>query len=75
MRLELEESVKKIDDFDKCSSNIKKIYLTNLVNQLEKIKVFDKWEITLSEYEDMFNEIIDNQRKLCIQDKKTETNV
>jgi len=52
---------------------IKKKYLENLINKLEKIKVFDSWEITLNEYEELFNEIIENQRKTCIQEKKTET--
>ena len=43
------------------------------MNKLEKIKVFDSWEITVNEYEELFNEIIDNQRKVCIQEKKTDT--
>jgi hypothetical protein len=47
--------------------------LENLVNKLEKIKVFDSWEITEIEYEELFNEIIENQRRVCIQEKKTDT--
>lgn len=52
---------------------IKKKFLENLINKLEKIKVFDSWEITLNEYEELFNEIIENQRQTCIKEKKTET--
>ncbi len=47
--------------------------MENLVNKLEKIKVFDNWEITVNEYEELFNEIIENQRKVCIQEKKIDT--
>jgi hypothetical protein len=37
------------------------------------IKVFDSWEITNNEYEELFNEIIENQKKNCIKDKQNET--
>ncbi len=47
--------------------------MENLINKLEKIKVFENWEITSNEYEELFNEIIDIQRKTCISEKKIET--
>lgn len=43
------------------------------MNKLEKIKFFDSWEITLNEYEELFNEIIEYQRNICIEEKKSET--
>jgi hypothetical protein len=53
--------------------HIKNKYLQNLTNKLELIKVFDSWEITNNEYEELFNEIIENQKKICIKDIQIET--
>ena len=61
------------DNFNKCSIRLKNKYLQGLINKLEKIKVFDSWEITSNEYEELFNEIIEIQRRNCIEEKKKET--
>lgn len=60
------------DNFNKCAVDIKKKCVESLTNRLEKIKVFDSWEILVNEFEDLFNDIIANQRKLCINEKKAE---
>lgn len=52
--------------------NIKKKYLENLLEQLKNICVFNTWEISVNEYEEMFDEIIDSQRKLSLEEKKHE---
>lgn len=62
----------KDDNFNKCATRIKNKYLETLINRLETIKVFDSWEITVTEYEGLFKEIIDIQRRTCISDKKAE---
>jgi hypothetical protein len=54
-----------------CSLNIKKKFLTDLNNKLKKLKAFDKWEVDVN-FEEMFDEIIDNQRRLSLVEKREE---
>jgi hypothetical protein len=73
MRSDLEKEIKNNDNFYAVAVSIKKKYLENLIEQLKIICVFSNWEISISEYEEMFDEIIDSQRKVSLEDKKTET--
>jgi hypothetical protein len=50
---------------------IKKKYLSDLNSKLAKIKAFDTWVVDVN-FEEMFDEIIDNQRKLSLTDKRQE---
>jgi hypothetical protein len=45
-------------------------YLKNLLKNLNDKKVFDNWNITIEEYHNVFDEIIDSQRKQCLDEKK-----
>lgn len=48
---------------------MKEKYLTKLEEELAKLRVFKDWD-TGKESEVIFDEIIDNQRNLCIEGKK-----
>jgi hypothetical protein len=72
MRTELEKENKNNENFIECALAIKKKNMENLIQQLQKICFFSSWEISVSEYEELFDEIIDNQRKLSLEEKKTD---
>lgn len=61
------------DNFFETALRLKKAYLSNLVKKLEDIRLFENWEISIEEYGEMFDEIIENQRKICLDEKKAET--
>jgi hypothetical protein len=61
------------DDFFKISETIKNKYLKILLRNLGEKKVFDSWNINEEEYKDVFDEIIDSQRKVCLDEKKQQT--
>jgi hypothetical protein len=61
------------DDFFKISETIKNKYLKILLRNLGEKKVFDSWNINEEEYKDVFDEIIDSQRKVCLYEKKQQT--
>jgi hypothetical protein len=60
------------DDFYKISESIKSKYLKSLMKNLNEKKVFDYWNISVEEYSDVYDEIIDSQRKVCLDEKKTQ---
>ena len=68
-RTEFEEELKKNDNFYQVSDKLKKKYLEELEIELKKLKVFKTWE-TGTENEVIFDEIIENQRLLCIEENK-----
>ena len=51
------------------SDKLKKKYLEELENELKKIKVFKTWD-TGAENEVIFDDIIENQRIICIEENK-----
>lgn len=54
------------------SKRVKKIYLENLMRQLNSKKAFDSWKISENEYEELFNEIIESLKKIRLAAKKKE---
>jgi hypothetical protein len=42
------------------------------MKNLNDFKVFDYWNITKEEYSDVYDEIIENQRKLCLDEKRNQ---
>lgn len=52
---------------------MKKKNLQSLIKKLEVICYFNDWNLSYDEYEELFDEIIDNLRKVNIQNKKNET--
>jgi hypothetical protein len=63
--------LKLADNFLQCSLGIKKKYLIDLNTKLKKLKAFDTWDVDVN-FEEMFDEIIDNQRKLSLAEKQQE---
>jgi hypothetical protein len=68
-RTEFEEELKKNDNFYQVSDKLKNKYLEEIENELKKIKIFKTWE-TGTENEVIFDELIENQRLLCIEENK-----
>ncbi len=42
------------------------------MNNLKSIQVFDNWVISEEEYGDVFDDIIQSQRRQCLENKKTQ---
>ena len=68
-RAQFEEELKKNDNFYQVSDKLKKQYLDELENELKKLKIFKSWD-TGSENEIIFDEIIENQRTICLEENK-----
>jgi hypothetical protein len=48
-------------------------YLNNLIKNLSDKKVFDYWNVSHEEYSDIFEEIIENQKRICLEEKRNQT--
>ena len=68
-RNQLEKELKTNENFVKLSEVLKQKYLEELENELKKLKIFKAWD-TGSENQVIFDEIIENQRNTCIEEKK-----
>ena len=68
-RADFEEELKKNDNFYQISDKLKKKYLEEIEGELIKLKVFKNWD-TGTENEVIFDELIENQRIVCIEEKK-----
>ena len=68
-REQFEKELKDNENFVKLSEILKKKYLEELENELQKIKIFKAWD-TGSENQIIFDELIENQRNICIEEKK-----
>ena len=60
------------DDFYNNAIKIKKHYLNDLLNKLEDKRVFDDWIISPEQFNEIFDEIIDNQKNICLDEKKNQ---
>jgi len=61
------------ENFLEESGKVKKFYLQNLINKLNAKKAFDSWKISENEYEELFNEIIEDLKKIKLDAKKKDT--
>jgi len=68
-RNEFEKALKVNENFYEISEKLKKKYLEELEEELKKLRVFNEWD-TGKESEVIFDEIIDNQRNICLEEKK-----
>ena len=64
-----DEELKKNNNFYQVSDMLKNKYLEELENELKKMKIFQSWD-TGSENQVIFDELIENQRKNCIEENK-----
>ena len=51
----------------------KAFYLKTLVDSLERKRAFESWKISQKDYEELFNEIIENLRKHLLEEKRNQT--
>ena len=77
MREDLKRQLAKIDDtndnYYTMSENLKKKLLSQLVQKLNSIKAFDSWKVSEEEYSNLFDEIIEDQKKKALNKLKTST--
>ena len=66
---DFEKELKQNENFYEVSEKLKKKYSEKLDEELQKLRVFKEWD-TGKESEVIFDEIIDNQRNICLEDKK-----
>ena len=68
-RTEFEEELKKNDNFYQVSDKLKNKYLSELESELKKLQIFKIWD-TGSENQVIFDELIENQRTICLEENK-----
>jgi hypothetical protein len=74
MRKELQKKLEKIDDnndnYFTISDYLRKNYLNQLVQKLNAKKAFDTWKVSEKEYSNLFDEIIEEQKKKALNKLK-----
>ena len=77
MRKELQKKLANIDDSNEnyftISDQLRKNFLNQLIQKLNTKKAFDSWKINENEYSNLFDEIIDDQKKKAINRLKNTT--
>ena len=77
MREELQTKLLNIDDnnddYITIATNLKNKYLTQLLSKLETKKAFDTWKIGEKEFSNLFDEIIEEQKKKALNKLKAST--
>ncbi|MCQ2815804.1 MAG: 50S ribosome-binding GTPase [archaeon] len=70
-RSALERETRKNDHFCSCAQNVKKDFMKQLKDEVQELQAYDTWEIG-EDTEALFDEIIEHQRQLSLEDKKEE---
>ena len=74
MRKELQKKLENIDDnndnYFTISDYLRKNYLNQLVQKLNSKKAFDTWKVSEKEYSNLFDEIIEEQKKKALNKLK-----
>ena len=77
MRDELQKKLAKIDenndDYMTIATNLKNKYLNQLLQKLETKKAFDTWKSSEKEFANLFDEIINDQKKKALNKLKLST--
>ena len=77
MRRDLQKSALKLDkdneNYLNVTEKLSNQYLKLLVNKLQAKKAFDSWKITEKEYSNIFDEIIEEQKKKVLNKLKNDT--
>ena len=77
MREELQKNLNTIDDsndnYITIANNLKKKYLNQLLTKLNNKKAFDSWNTSEKEFSNLFEEIIEEQKKKALNKLKTST--
>ena len=54
------------------TNKLTSFYLNMLVTKLEQKRAFKSWSNDPKEYSRIFDEVIENQKKKCLEEKKNE---
>ena len=77
MREELQKKLSNIDDnnddYITIATNLKNKYLTQLLTKLETKKAFESWKCSEKEFSNLFDEIIEDQKKKALNKLKLST--
>ena len=77
MRDELQKQLQNIDDnndnYFNISDTLRKKYVSQLIQKLNQKKAFESWKVGEKEYSNLFDEIIDEQKKKALNKLKTKT--
>jgi hypothetical protein len=71
VRQDLQKQLSATDDFYNLAMKLRKQYLSDFNSKLEEKKVYDDWVVNDLELQEIIDEVISNQRKLTLNDKKT----
>jgi hypothetical protein len=71
VRQDLQKQLSATDDFHNLAMKLRKQYLSDFNSKLEEKKVYDDWLINDNELQEIIDEVISNQRKLTLNEKKT----
>jgi hypothetical protein len=75
IRMELQKLLKSDEKFYDNAIKLKTKFMKDLLKKSEDIKVFDDWVVSDEQFSEVFDEIIDNQKKQCLDEKKTQITV
>ena len=77
MRDELQKQLQNIDDnndnYFNISDALRKKYVSQLIQKLNQKKAFESWKVGEKEYSNLFDEIIEEQKKKALNKLKTKT--
>ena len=74
MRKELDKKLSDEDskNYFEFAEKLKKKYVNQLVIKLKSKKAFDNWKVSTEEFNNLFDDIIEKQKKNCLDGKKEE---
>ena len=74
MRKELDKKLNNEDgkNYFEFAEKLKKKYVNNLVSKLKNKKAFENWKVSTEEFNNLFDDIIEKQKKNCLEGKKEE---
>jgi hypothetical protein len=70
VRQDLQKQLSATDDFHNLAMKLRKQYLYDYNSKLQEKKVYDDWAINDVELQEIIDEVINNQRKLTLDEKK-----
>jgi hypothetical protein len=71
VRQDLQKQLSSTDDFYNLAMKLRKQYLNDFNSKLEEKKVYQDWVINDNELQEIIDEVISNQRKTTLNEKKT----
>lgn len=75
MRQELQKELKTNENFYSVAIKVKNKFMNDLFNKLSDKKSFEDWQIPVDEYSELFDAIIDDQRKQSLEERRIQNTV